>query len=377
MVYPSSTDANESRLPFTEPTVKTFGINHHFHPFIPPSICVGNSNSLLSPTLSTTQPIDVLEPVPSGAIDKPAAPRAAESHSAAITGSINSSASVEDPLVSSLSVPTTANVHCDVPPPSRDHSDTSTTHEHVEEMRVAGTPSKTAADDSNRTLPSAPAHDAPTVTTAPISPTNPVTLMMAKLLAKIPPENRHRGHCKYRTEGGEKVIVHTSRCLEDGKGVVLRGTTKVKCASLREEDEEIAKIMNSLSLSPPAKSKKNQGLPQNSFEVAQKGAEKRASHRKRDRTAPYQVPALRRPTLDEKIDAINLEETQPSPWMSSNVMMGCTWSVGTDMHNLRDISGRFSASPRTHKRATRHAAAVSSLPDELTNRFSALNLSTS
>lgn len=376
MVYPSSTDANESRLPFTEPTVKTFGITHRFHPFIPPSICVGNSNSLLSPTLFTTQPIDVLEPVLSGAIDKPAAPRAAESHSAAITGSINSSASVEDPLVSPLSVPTVPlNVHCDVPPPSRDHSDASSAHEHVEEMRVAGTPSKTAADDSNRTLPSAPAHDAPTVTTAPISPTDPVTLMMAKLLAKIPPENRHRFPCKYRTEGGEKVVVHNSRCLEDGKGFVLRGTTKVKCASLREEDEEIAKIMNSLSLSSSAKSKKTQALPEEGFDVARRGTEKRTSRRQRDRPTPYQSRTPKK-TLDQQIDII-LEGTQSSSWISSNVTMGCTWSRGPDMNSLRDVSCRFSTSPKTRKRATRRAAAVSSLPDELTAQFSALNLSTS
>lgn len=380
MVYPSRTNADETRLPPTEPTVKTFGITHHFHPFIPPSICVGNSNPLISPTLSTTQLIDVVEPVFSCAIDKPTTSPASESHSAVTTDSINSSASVEDLLVPSSVPTTTVNVHCDVPHPSRDRSNTSTAHEHVEEMKVAGTPSKTAADDSNRTLPSVPAPDVPAVPTAPIKPKTPIMLMMEVLQAKIPPENRHRFPCKYGTEGGEKVVVHNSRCLEDGEGVFLRGRIRVKCASLREEDEEIAKIMDSLSLSPPAKSKKDHGLPQHSFEVAQRGAEKRASRRQRDRTAPYPSQGrvqAKRLSLDEHIDAINLEKTQPFPWMSSNVMMGCTWSVGPDMNSLREVSGRSSASPKTRKRATRRAAAVSSLPDELANRFSALNLSTS
>lgn len=376
MVYPSSTDADETRLPSTEPTVKTFGITHHFHPFIPPSICVGNNNSLQSPTLSTTQPIDVLEPGLSDVIDKPAAPQAAESHSAATTDCINSTASVEDPLVSPSSVPTaTVNVYCDVPPPSRDHSDASTAHEHVEEMKVAGTPSKTAADDSNRTLPSAPAHDVPTVPTAPIKRKAPTMVIIQKLPSFLPPENRYRFPCKYRTEGGEKVVVHNSRCLEDGKGFVLRGTTRVKCASLRKEDEEIAKIMSSLSLSSSSKSKKTQALPEEGFEVARRGIEKRASRRQRDRPTPYQSHTPKK-TLDQQIDVI-LEGTQPFSWISSNVTMGCTWSVGPDMNSLRDVSGRFSASPRTPKRATRRTAAVSSLPDELTNQFSALNLSTS
>lgn len=368
----------------TQAHASPFSFNHQFHPFIPPSLpvivetavapdvasvvesVVAPETAIVAPS-STSSPFNLIAPVM-------AHESCIGTTSAAVdvnTGGKGTATAVGAPA--SASFPTAVvEVKHHIRPSLQDDAKIPITKNTGEDGTPPSKPYDTVKKAAGSFPPSISTVKTPTTSPAWMQTNyNPITLMLKRRIARMAPEKRP--FCKSRKQNGELVVYHAWHCREDSYGGVhYEGRKLVSCASTRD-DEELAKIMGSLSVSTPERWKKGEGLGVRvEVQLSETGNERVAARRQRKRAGPYHSQRPKRSSLNHGIAGPAVNVGAKVPQGASNDIP-CYFLECVDMFSL-ETTPVPSFTVHATSSATRLVTQSPAPVDEFVSRFSALSL---